>query len=96
MMTRWTDVLDRMSADGGREAAMVALGNRGAAMQLAQAPRSALTLQHLPPARAAMKKATRGWPFVRATQTAQRLLSRTMYHSLPIFCHDSALRILSA
>jgi predicted transglutaminase-like cysteine proteinase len=36
MMTRWTDVLDRMRADGGREAAMVALGNRGTAMQLAQ------------------------------------------------------------
>lgn len=36
MMTRWTDVLDRMRSDGGREAAMVALGNRGAPMQLAQ------------------------------------------------------------
>ena len=40
MMTRWTAVLERMSRDGGREAAMVALGNRGAAVQLAQAPRT--------------------------------------------------------
>jgi hypothetical protein len=44
MMTRWTDVLDRMRGDGGREAAMVALGNRGtAAMQLAQSAAGART-----------------------------------------------------
>jgi predicted transglutaminase-like cysteine proteinase len=40
MVAKWTDVLDRMRGDGGREAAMVALGNRGPALQLAQ---SALT-----------------------------------------------------
>ena len=40
MMTRWTGVLDRMRGDGGREAAMVALGNRGTAVQLAQGPRA--------------------------------------------------------
>ena len=36
MVTRWTDVLDRMRGDGGREAALVALGNRGQPVQLAQ------------------------------------------------------------
>ena len=36
MMAKWTDVLDRMRGDGGREAVMLALGNRGPAPQVAQ------------------------------------------------------------
>jgi predicted transglutaminase-like cysteine proteinase len=36
MMTKWAGVLDRMRGDGGREAAMLALGNRAAPLQVAQ------------------------------------------------------------
>ena len=36
MMAKWGDVLARMHADGGREAEMVALGNRAQPQQMAQ------------------------------------------------------------
>jgi predicted transglutaminase-like cysteine proteinase len=36
MMDRWSEVLDRMRGDGGREALLVALGNRAQPVQVAQ------------------------------------------------------------
>jgi hypothetical protein len=36
MMAKWGEVLDRMRSDGGREADMVALGNRVPPQQVAQ------------------------------------------------------------
>ena len=42
MVAKWSDVLDRMRGDG-REAAMVALGNRGQTVQLAQSTQAART-----------------------------------------------------
>jgi hypothetical protein len=36
MMDKWSEVLDRMRGDGGREAQLVALGNRASPVQVAQ------------------------------------------------------------